>query len=381
MKPRNIVVSGVVLAVLGAGAGCSTEPLDVGPQPQASAAPSPTATKRPGPMKTFDASGNHPGFPKRRITMKDDAPDLPADRAVGRAALVVQDLASRTHLVMSDGTQWNIPLPTDTAGVVVLSPDGRVLGYPTGDGFVLRDLMSRTTSVVPGFTEVASARAWSPNGRWLIGMARDDGKIPLVDVTTGKVTALPGTDHSDGEPTDAGTIVRGTCLDWTGQTLTVRTTNPARPTKPQTVKFDAAPYLRSGEQAVRVPTGSAIERNGPQCLFRRGAGDLAYLAVYETPTKKDFGWMDVRVVRGFLVVNARTGQFVRRVDLSMPFDTGSGVVLDYFDDGLLAYRATGDEPGFLENPAELIRLDMFTGRRTLLTRCAAGLWPMLPGLT
>ncbi|GAA1750633.1 WD40 repeat domain-containing protein [Luedemannella helvata] len=381
MKPRSLVVSGVMVAVLGAGAGCSSEPLDVGPEPTASAAPSPASTKRPGPMKTFDASGTHPGFPSGRITIQEDAPDLPADRAVGRAALVVRDLESRTHLVMRDGTQWNVPLPADTSGVVVLSPDGRVLGYPTGDGFVLRDLMSRTSSVVPGFAEVASARAWSPNGRWLIGQARDDGKIPLLDLTTGKVTALPGTEHSEGDPTDAGTIVRGTCLDWTGQTLTVRITKPASPTKPQMVKFDAAPYLSKGEQVVRVPTGSAIERNGPQCLFRRGAGDLGYLAVYETPTKKDFGWMDVKTIRAFLVVNARTGQFVRRVNLSMAFDTGTGVILDYFDGALLAYRATGDEPGFLENPADLIRLDMVTGRRNLLTRCAAGLWPMLPGLT
>jgi hypothetical protein len=378
MKPHRIVVSGVVLAVLGAASACTADPVVV-PAPMVSATAAPSPPDRPTRIVT-SVAGVHPGFPRRRISMSTNARTLPADRAVGAAALVIRDPDFRTHLVMPDGTQWDVPVPTDSSGIA-LSPDGRLLAYSTARGFVIRDLMGTATTVLPRLSGVGSARAWSPNGRWLLGQTGDNGKVPLLDLTTGRVTDLPATEDIDGEPTDTGTVLRGTCADWTGQVLTMRSVDRADRARPRSVTFNAAPYLRAGEQVVRVPTGGAVEDHAPECLFRRGAGDDAYLAVYETPTKRDFGWLDVTTVRSFLVVSARTGRFVRRVDLSVPYDTSAGLILDYFDGGLLVHQSATGPAGILDHPADLIRLDLVTGRRSLVTRFAAGVWPVLAGLT
>ncbi|MET8257495.1 hypothetical protein [Micromonospora sp. NPDC005205] len=83
--------------------------------------------------------------------------------------------------------------PGSSAMLLSLSPDGRWVGYPAGDGYVVRDLTGTRTMAFPPSETGRRMAAWvwsADSKRLLVGDFRegDDNTYTLVDVLTGSRT-------------------------------------------------------------------------------------------------------------------------------------------------------------------------------------------------
>lgn len=125
------------------------------------------------------------------------APALPPG-AVGRASFAYAGCRSGCPwLVVVGDRQFVIPgedrNPGSSAMLLSLSPDGRWVGYPAGDGYVVRDLTGTRTMAFPPSETGRRMAAWvwsADSKRLLVGDFRegDDNTYTLVDVLTGSRT-------------------------------------------------------------------------------------------------------------------------------------------------------------------------------------------------
>ncbi len=106
-------------------------------------------------------------------------PYLPADRAVGPAVIAYRACprSCPAYLLMADGTQYQLQLPSLAAGCcdswspatrdlpVSLSPDGRWLAVSDGLSLRIRDLSGTDVRTA----QLADVVAWSPDDRYLLG--------------------------------------------------------------------------------------------------------------------------------------------------------------------------------------------------------------------
>lgn len=135
---------------------------------------------------------------------------LPADRAVGAAALAYQCGGCPVYVVMPDGTHYRLDDYADPDGgrEVALSPDGRWLGFATAEGFQVRDLTSTAQRTYDGFFGIA----WSPNSRWLVGSYRGGGSSSygVMDTVSGALSRVEGASGLRGmvpQLLDSGEVV------------------------------------------------------------------------------------------------------------------------------------------------------------------------------
>ncbi|MEV8631128.1 hypothetical protein AB0395_05670 [Streptosporangium sp. NPDC051023] len=114
--------------------------------------------------------------------------------AVGRSIHTACMHGCPTFLTYTDGRQVSLgeqtPVPP---GNLTLSPDGRWLGIPVGDGFEVRDLTGdtvyRTPSAASG--EVIGPWAWSADSRTLLLASHASGDVSayyLLDLTNGRIS-------------------------------------------------------------------------------------------------------------------------------------------------------------------------------------------------
>ncbi|WP_433354935.1 hypothetical protein ACQPYV_31480 [Micromonospora saelicesensis] len=123
-----------------------------------------------------------------------NAPALPPG-AVGRASFAYAGCRSGCPgLAVVGDRQFIIPgqerNPGSSAMLLSLSPDGRWLGYPAGDSYVVRDLTGTRTMAFPPSETGRRMAAWvwsADSKRLLVGDFREgnDNTYTLVDVLTG----------------------------------------------------------------------------------------------------------------------------------------------------------------------------------------------------
>jgi hypothetical protein len=142
--------------------------------------------------------------------------DLPADRAVGVAAMVYTPCPKDCWriVVLRDGAQYRLASP-GSAPIhklsAALSPDGHWVAYSDANGdLVLRDLTTSTASTFAGMRP----RGWSPGSRYLV-LAPTDGTLTMaftvVDLATGKAirSVSPRASASGSFPDLAGILDDG----------------------------------------------------------------------------------------------------------------------------------------------------------------------------
>ena len=178
---------------------------------------------RSAPSSAGDDADTVSGYPQR-IGHQWHVGGLPSGEPM--AALLQRDENGEIgwYAVSASGRQYRLPGGGTPGGVFpTLSPDGRYVGYlaPGGHSYLLRDLVSDTTSTFPDvgtpgagtrYTAVAGAPAfWSPDGSRLLLPAdpRDGGRTSgLLLGLDRTVTPVVGDQTSMAGLTDAGQVVR-----------------------------------------------------------------------------------------------------------------------------------------------------------------------------
>ncbi|MEU1251054.1 hypothetical protein [Micromonospora arida] len=260
------------------------------------------------------------------------APALPPG-AVGRASFAYAGCRSGCPgLAVVGDRQFIIPgqerNPGSSAMLLSLSPDGRWLGYPAGDGYVVRDLTGTRTMAFPPSESGRRTAAWvwsADSNRLLVSDFREgnDNTYTLVDVLTGSRT--PAVMPAAGTPlalTNEGEIV-SRARDQQPEpvrvlTLTVSAIGDATG---RSVTIDASAILAQNESL--FPGSVLVDPDAGGYLLGVGAAD-------GIPT-------------GVLRV-AADGRVVERV-VDLPRDTRNREfwnVLGVNGDGLLLSRQTND---------------------------------------
>jgi len=146
------------------------------PYPGVSAYPSQDG----GMLPTPDAT-TWPSQPCQPATLSPPAHpvELP-DGPVGEAAFVYEPCspnACAAFVVLTKGEQFLLPGSPASIEWYTLSPDGRLLGLPTADGYEMRDLVEGTVQTV--HIGDHRPRDWSADGRWLLLTAEDSSPAVL----------------------------------------------------------------------------------------------------------------------------------------------------------------------------------------------------------
>lgn len=140
-----------------------------------------------------------------RIEAGPDTPDLPADRAVGRAAFIytVDKPAPMIYLVAVDGTLYRVgtvPDHPEPGAHIGLSPDGRWLVRLRDGRWAVRDLTSRVEHFVDGRKY---PKAWSVDGGsmlWDQYVSSEQRSYHVLDTTSGRITDVAFTAGATQSP-------------------------------------------------------------------------------------------------------------------------------------------------------------------------------------
>src|SRR5690606_11127519 len=126
-----------------------------------------------------DRQGNLPGFNRRGVSMA-TGPEYSAD---GQWIYFhgEQNFVSRSYRIRPSGTDMQLIGPSQGSGQMPTpSPDGRRVAWADGGGqLVIHDLATGAESVVPGVTNAIAPR-WSPDGAWIAYTTGFRGPLMLV---------------------------------------------------------------------------------------------------------------------------------------------------------------------------------------------------------
>jgi hypothetical protein len=291
-----------------------------------------------------------PRYPAR-VSPRDGAVPLPADRAVGAASYVYGRCASTCQpvLVLPDGTQYAIPASPDHGSIAVaLSPDGRRLGWANRNEFRLRDLYGTQENVYTGKSIWTGAR-WSPNGRWLVLMWSGQGEYTIIDTTNGRTTWLATPPWSWFDVSDTG--------EWL---------------------LFPIPY-EAGYDRLDAPTGEATHHKLAPSLGQAGEYPLPPLLTPCSCTAMfplfPSGPVDPYIASGPVValvdVDLADGHVITRFDLPQDDGTWRPVAVLPDEGVVLAH--------FRPDVTEVVQLHSITGELTVVSRLPAGFEVVLRG--
>ncbi len=310
----------------------------------------------------------------------DPAP-LP-DRSLARAALLYARCGGmgavggefpedcRYRLVLTDGSQYTLPISATAFGPGSISPDGAFLLVRDAlESLVLRHLPSGTSRrvTVPGLENWVGwgPVVWSPGARHAaVVVEHGDGfHVAVLDIASASVqrtvdlaaVAAAGDYEPDliADPfavaTDSGELSWARLAE-TSMTLVHRDADGQRP---RAVDVDLRPHLRPGEFLVDLRRGVLL-----------GDGLTAAVPVGRARDKTENA--ELRKVHAILLVDVTTGAVRHRRELSTAISAGelhgSGCGLGPDALVLLRYDVSDpDRPSI--NPTELISLNPWTGAR------------------
>jgi serine/threonine-protein kinase len=112
------------------------------------------------------------------------------------AASNAADQSARLDFELPQGQQF----PTGTAGILALSPDGRLIAYSTSKGLYLRSLDDSTTKLIAGTEGGARQPFFSPDGKWIGYLSLADRKLKKSPVDGGAPQTLIDLALNPGSP-------------------------------------------------------------------------------------------------------------------------------------------------------------------------------------
>lgn len=285
------------------------------------------------------------------------APQPFGGQAVGPASMIYTTCARNCVpvLVTTGGARYTLPMMQMGADEFTLSPDGRRLGYPTGQGVILHDLTtgdSRTwRDATPGTSD---PYAWSPDSGRLVSVQHDQGNVRSwrsIDVRDGSSTVVAATVWP------AGLLDDGTVLYWRPapgtSALVYADIRDGTIRTRATREFAIAGHLRTGETVADRLDVSAD--NG-----------LAMVAVNRP--QRDPG--DAGTPIAVLILDLNSGRVAGRIDLPGRADL-------WRPDRLFA--ASVRAVRFVGGDLQIIDVDRATGAAVVVATVAGGVTVQLPG--
>jgi hypothetical protein len=254
---------------------------------------------------------------------------LPADHAIGRAALAYQPSAGGPiYLVRPDGTQYTVPyvaladdnfVPEYRQFPLALSPDGRWLVVVGDRATHIRDLTGTVVRTLPG---LALPESWSPDGRWLV-YAEQDGRA-LLDLQSGRSWPIRGlgNDFQIVPTVDGQTL--STPSDGGDHALELERFDPTRGGPGHLFTVDASAVLGPDEslawQFTVGPTAGG-GCSGVTSWMSQVSADRLLLGVYDRPhITSCVATPPAADPIAYALVSAETGQVLGR--LSLPKGAG-----------------------------------------------------------
>jgi hypothetical protein len=317
-------------------------------------------------------------------------PDGPLARAAliytrcGGLDAVGESPDCRYRLVLTDGSQYTLPINASTFGAGTLSPDGEFLPtYVTGsispdgafllvrdalESLVLRHLPTGTSRrvTVPGLEKGAGwgPVIWSPGARHA-AVVIDGPHVAVVDTASASVQRTADLDavaaaghYEPGEVANPFAVATNSGeLSWARLTETSMTLmhGDADGQRPRVVDVDLRPHLRSGELLVDLGRGVLL-----------GDGATAAVPVGSARDKTESPFL--RKVHAILLVDVTTGAVRHRQKLPTAILArdlhGSGCGLG--PDTLVLFKYDASDPDLPLNQRKLTGLNSFnpwTGAR------------------
>jgi hypothetical protein len=324
----------------------------------------------------------------------DPAP-LP-DRPLARAALLYARCGGmgavggefpedcRYRLVLTDGSQYTLPISAPTWGPGSISPDGAYLLVRDAlESLVLRHLPSGKSRrvTIPGLENGAGwgPVVWSPGARHAAVVVDDlHVAVAVIDTASASVqrtvdlAAVAAAGHYESglvpDPFAVGTDSGE--LSWArlAETSMTLVHGDADEQRPRVVDVDLRPHLRSGELLVDLGRGVLL-----------GDGVTAAVPVGRARDKTEYA--ELRKVHAILLVDVTTGAVRHRQELPTAISAGElhGSGCGLGPDALVLARYDVSDPDLPPiNPTELLSLNAWTGARgSGYQLSSGGLFPTL----
>ncbi len=292
----------------------------------------------------------------------------------------------RYRLVLTDGSQYTLPVSATAFGPGSISPDGNFLLVRDAlESLVLRHLPTGTSRsvTVPGLEKWVGwgPVVWSPGARRAAVVFEKDGgfHVAVIDTPSGSVlrtvdlaaVAAAAHDESGLVAEPAAVATDGGALSWARSAETSMTLMhwAADEQRPRVVDIDLRPHLRPGEVLVDLGRGVLL-----------GDGVTAAVPIGRTHDKTEEP--ELRKIHAILLVDVTTGAVRHRQKLPTATvaadlrSSGCGLGPDALV--LAGYGSDPDRPSMHSHPTELISLNPWTGARGSGYQLAPrGLFPTL----
>ncbi len=319
-----------------------------------------TGSEDPGAAPTASAS-----YP-RVVTPPAKSSPLPSE-PVGVASFIYSPCiyACDPLLVTPTGVQYALPQSPrgEPTASYTLSPDGRWLGDCDAEGCRLRDLEhTDSRKLRDQGTGRSEIWAWSSNGKWLLLVRHVDGVIKhleAINLATGEDRPVIDPTESPLVITDDGALIYAT-PGVNGPRLVTADISSGKLVPRAGITVQAHSQLRNGES---VSAQNLSLRLVPD-------SDLAALdVVAQSPGET------VKRPTAILLVNRTNGHVVRRLPVppsNWNNDAGVWETASAQPKGILLIHSAPDH-------TQIVRLDLTTGKRTVLSTLPQGSLLVLRG--